>query len=47
MAATTSPATQPNERTLVITRVFDAPRELVTPACRVELEIVGNDLQLT
>jgi uncharacterized protein YndB with AHSA1/START domain len=32
MAATTSPATQPNERTVVITRVFDAPRELVWKA---------------
>ena len=32
MAATTSPATQPNERTVAITRVFDAPRELVWKA---------------
>lgn len=32
MAATTSPAAQPNERTLLITRVFDAPRELVWKA---------------
>ncbi|HYT14944.1 MAG TPA: SRPBCC domain-containing protein, partial [Burkholderiales bacterium] len=29
MVATTSAAVQPNERTVVITRVFDAPRELV------------------
>jgi uncharacterized protein YndB with AHSA1/START domain len=29
MAATNSPATLPNEREVVITRVFDAPRELV------------------
>jgi uncharacterized protein YndB with AHSA1/START domain len=32
MAAPTSAAVQPNERTVVITRVFDAPRELVWKA---------------
>ena len=32
MPATPSPAVQANERTVVITRVFDAPRELVWKA---------------
>ena len=32
MAATSSPALQPNERTVDITRVFDAPRKLLWKA---------------